>query len=93
MGTLAIDIKEGHDMAIFDVTGVYFQTEMLKEKKVLMKLRGQFVDIMCEVNPELYLPYMIKERGEKVLYLRVLQAIYGCIESALLWYNLFANTL
>ena len=63
-----------------------------KRKKVLMKLRGQFVDIMCEVNPE-YIPYVVEEKGEKTLYLRVLQAIYGCIESALLWYKLFANTL
>jgi hypothetical protein len=92
MGTLAIDIKEGRDVAIFDVPGAYLQAAMPKDKKVLMKLRGQFVDIMCEVNPE-YLPYVIEEKGEKILYLRVLQAIYGCIESALLWYNLFANTL
>jgi hypothetical protein len=92
MGTLAIDIKEGRDIAIFDVPGAYLQAEMPKDKKVLMKLRGQFVDIMCEVNPE-YIPYVIEEKGEKVLYLKVLQAIYGCIESALLWYNLFATTL
>jgi hypothetical protein len=92
MATLAIDIKEGRDVAIFDVPGAYLQAEMPKDKKVLMKLRGQFVDIMCEVNPE-YKPYVTEERGEKILYLKVLQAIYGCIESALLWYNLFATTL
>ena len=57
-----------------------------------MRLRGKFVEIMCEVNPE-YLPYVTEERGKKVLYLKVLQAIYGCIESALLWYNLFSTTL
>ena len=57
-----------------------------------MKLRGQFVDIMCEVNEE-YKQYVVYENGQKVLYLQVLQAIYGCIESALLWYNLFATTL
>ena len=33
------------------------------------------------------------ENGKKVLYTRVLQAIYGCIESALLWYELFSTTL
>jgi hypothetical protein len=49
-----------------------------------MKLRGQFVDIsMCKVNPE-YVPYVIEEKGEIILYLQVLQANYGCIESALL---------
>jgi hypothetical protein len=27
------------------------------------------------------------------LYLKILRAIYGCIESALLWYNLYSSTL
>jgi hypothetical protein len=57
-----------------------------------LKLEGAFVDIMCEVNPE-YLPDVRFENGKKVLYLRVLKALYGCIESALLWYNLFKSTL
>ena len=36
---------------------------------------------------------MVYENREKILYLKVLQAIYGCIESALFWYNLFSSTL
>ena len=30
---------------------------------------------------------------KKVLYLRVLRALYGCLESALLWYDLYSSTL
>ena len=37
--------------------------------------------------------YVITEKGEKVLYLRVLRALYGCLESALLWYDLYSSTL
>ena len=33
------------------------------------------------------------ENGVKVLYLRLLKALYGCIESALLWYDIYMNTL
>ena len=36
---------------------------------------------------------MVYEKGRKVLYMEVLQAIYGCIESALRWYELFSETL
>jgi hypothetical protein len=54
--------------------------------------RVLFVDIMCKVNAD-YLPYVVYENGKKVLYVKILQAIYGCIESALLWYNLYATTL
>ena len=57
-----------------------------------MKLVGDFVDIMCEVNPE-HKKNVVYENGKKVLYMEVLQAIYGCIESVLRWYELFSETL
>jgi hypothetical protein len=33
------------------------------------------------------------ENGKKVLYLRLQKALYGCVNSALLWYELFTGTL
>ena len=36
---------------------------------------------------------LVIEKGKKVLYLQLLKALYGCVQSALLWYNLFTNTL
>ena len=65
---------------------------MPSDKKVLLKLKNKFVDIMCKINPE-YLPHVRYEGRTKVLYLQVLRAIYGCLESALLWYNLYSSTL
>ena len=61
-------------------------------ERVLTKLKNRFVDIMCEVNTE-YKSYVRYEVKTKVLYLRVIRAIYGCLESALLWYNLYSSTL
>ena len=52
---------------------------------VLLKLRGIFVDIMCEVNEE-YKETVTYENGTKVLYMRVIRSIYGCIEAVLLLY-------
>ena len=49
-----------------------------------MKLEGDFVDIMVDVNPE-HKKNVIYENGTNVLYLEILQAIYGCIESSLGW--------
>ena len=57
-----------------------------------MKIRGKFVDIMYKVNPE-HLKNVIYEKGHKVLYMKMLQSIYGCIESALRWYELHAVIL
>ena len=36
---------------------------------------------------------VIYENGKKVLYLEILQEIYGCIESLLRWYELYSETL
>ena len=60
--------------------------------RVILKIKGQFVDIMCQVNEE-YKKDVMFENGTKVLYLKVICAIYGCIRSALLWYNLYSSTL
>ena len=90
--TLIIDAFEGRQVATFDIPKAYLHAEMPKDKKVLLKLRGIFVDIMCDINPE-YEQYVRFENGVKVLYLRVLRAIYGCIESALQWYVLYKTTL
>ena len=42
------------------------------------------MDIMCNINPE-HKKNVGYENGQKVLYMLVLRAIYGCIESALQW--------
>lgn len=35
---------------------------------------------------------MAAEKGRKVLYLQLLKVLYGCVRSALLWYELFSGT-
>ena len=92
MTTLVIDTYEGRIVSIVDVPGSYLHAKMPEEKRLLLKLRGQFVDIMCNVNPE-YRSYVRVEKGVKVLYLPLLRALYGCLESALLWYELYSSTL
>ena len=47
---------------------------------------------MCKVSPE-HLKNVSYENSKKVLYLEVLQAIYGCIKSTLRWYELYSETL
>ena len=91
--TLLIDAYEGRHVATFDVTGAFLQPELPEQDhKVVLKLRGMFVDIMCRVNPE-YQDTVIYEGGVKVLYMRVLRSIYGCIEAAMLWYDLYTTKL
>ena len=92
MATLLIDAREERDVAIFDVPGAYLHAELPKDKFVLLKLEGPFVDIMCEVNPE-YKEDVMFEGNKKVLYVQILQALYSMIKSALLWYSLYIEVL
>jgi hypothetical protein len=90
MISLMIDAKERRDVATAVVEGAYLHADM--EDFVLLKLVGEAVDIMCQVNPK-YEKFVVIENGKKVLYLQLLKALYGCVQSALLWYNLLTNTL
>ena len=47
---------------------------------------------MCKMNPD-FEEDVRTEGKKKVLYLRIVKALYGCIESALLWYECFVNKL
>jgi len=78
---LMSDAKECRDVATANVDGAYLHAGM--EDFVLLKLVGEAVDIMCQVNPK-YENFVVIENGKKVLYLQLLKALYGCVQYALL---------
>ena len=90
--SLKIGAHERRKVTVFDVPGAYLHTDLPKDKFVLLMLEDKFVDIMCSINPE-YSVHVRTEGGRKFLYLRIRKAIYGMIESALLWYDLFVSVL
>ena len=92
ISTLLIDAVEGRKVTTFDIPGAYLHADMPESKKLLLKLRGKFVEIMCDVNKE-YKKHVLYEKGQKVLYMKISKAIYGCIESALIWYELYVSVL
>ena len=89
---LVVDAYEERNIATFGITGVFLHTKIPADKNVILKLRGQFVDIMCDINEE-YRQCVRYEKGQKLLKLRLLRAIHGCIELSLQWYNLYTKTL
>ena len=73
-----------------DILNAYIQVCAPEEKKgerTIMKIRGLLVDWLCEIDPVLYLPFVVYEKGIKTLYLRVLKAIDGMLKVGLLWYR------
>ena len=89
---LIINELEGIDVENFYVPVSYLNSDMPEYKFILLNIEGEFVEIMCEVNPENKKSVRV-ENGVKVLYLRILQVLYGGMGSTLLWYDLYSKTL
>jgi len=91
MTTFVIDAYEKRVTATADVTGAYLNAKM--DEFLVMKIEGDMIGYMVQVDPKKYAPHVRVEHGRKVLYVQILRALYGCIRSGLLWYNLFTKTL
>ena len=95
--TLTIDAHENRDVMSADVPNAFIQTEMPEikqgEERVMMKITGVLVDMLIQLDPQLYGPHVVYEKGCKVLYVQVLQAIYGMVTASLLWYLRFKKDL
>ena len=87
----AIDAAEERDTLSADVPNAFIQAKMPKVKKgqdrVIMKITGVLVDLLVKLAPELYKDKVVIENGKRVLYVIVIQALYGMILAALLWYK------
>jgi hypothetical protein len=89
--TSVIDAKEGRDVMTCDIPNAFIQAEMPAiekgHEKVIMKIKGVLLEILLEMAPETYGPYVVMEDGKLVIYLQVLRALYGMLVSALIWYR------
>ncbi len=90
MLSILIYSHEGRDVGTADVVGAYLKAYM--DDYILMKFTGASVDILCAMNAE-HEKNVTMKNGIKVLYGRLIKAIYGCVESALLRYDLFYGQL
>ena len=76
---------------MFDVPREYLNSNIPEDKVIMSKVEGEVVDIMCKVNPK-HRKHLRVDNWVKVLYLQLLNAQYGCMYSAILWYDLYSNT-
>lgn len=85
MLTSAIDAHEGRKIVTCDIPGAFLHADL--DEDVIMLLRGQLADLMVQIDPALYGPYLIKsKKGESLLYVKMKKAMYGLLRSALLFY-------
>ena len=95
--TSTVNAKEERDVMSTDIPNAFIQALMPKvkdgEARVTMKLSGVLLELLVQLAPEIYGPYVVLENGKRVLYLQVLRALYGMLQSALLWYRRFRGDL
>ena len=90
-----IDAAEGRDVATIDIPNAFVQTRLDDDSnKVLMRLRSKLAELMVEVAPEIYSKYVsVDSKGELVLYVHLLNALYGIMKVALLYYEHFVRDI
>jgi len=91
VATLAVDALEAREVAVADIAGAFLKAD--QPDYVVIKMRGPAVTAILQVNSQKYEKYVVSERNEKVMYLRLLKAMYGTLTAPLLWYKLFSRTL
>ena len=77
-------------MSILDVGGIFLLSKLAEF--ILIKVDGEDLVSLSNFNPG-YKEYVAYEHGKRVLYLKLRTALYGIIQSALLWYETYAICL
>ena len=80
---LCIAAHEGRKVTAIDISGVYLNTDMDTGLTVHMRLDRNMTGMMVKLAPH-YSKFM-DDRGCVVV--RLDKALYGCVESAALWYE------
>ena len=90
-----IDAEEGRDVAVIDIPNAFVQTRIEDEKDMTyIKLRGALVDILVDIAPDIYGPYVTTDKkGNKQLIVQCQNALYGTMVASLLYYRKFVKSL
>ena len=90
MMSLLIDVWDKRGIVTTSVNGVYLHAKI--NNFTVLTFSYKAVNILCKMN-NAYLKFVCLEIGKKLMYIWLLKALYGCVKSALLWYEIFTTTL
>jgi Reverse transcriptase (RNA-dependent DNA polymerase) len=92
LNTSVLEAKQNRDVMTADTPNAFVQTEVDNKKfgeRIIMKIRGPLVDMLVEIAPEAYTDYVREDNGKKVVYVKMLKASYGMLQSAIFYYKKF----
>ena len=80
--TATIDEHEVLNVRMYDIPVTCISAEMYME--MIMELFGRLAELMVNIEPHIYIQYVIYEKGIPVLYATLNKAVYGCMILVLL---------
>ena len=89
--TAAIDTSDGQLVATCDITGIFLEADM--DEFVLISLHREEIDALVKANENYEKFVHINKNGKKVLCLELIKAMYGCLKSARLFWELLSTHL
>lgn len=63
------------------------------EEFTIVKIDGPMVSYLVRANPSKFESFVTYGGSRRVIYLKLKKALYGCVQSSLLWWKLPATTL
>jgi hypothetical protein len=92
---LAAAAITGEHIATADVTGAYLECDLDPSDEVIMKLDDKLVEILMDIGDDGKGNTDIREYRDSngVVYVKLLKALYGCIQSSRLWYKKLTSIL
>ena len=93
--TSTIDAAEERDVAVIDIPNAFIQIRIKNnEDRVVLLFRGNLANLLIKTAPEIYRKHItINKNGETVMYVRALNAIYGIMKAALIFYQKFIGDI
>ena len=89
--TAVIDALENWAIAVLDVPGAFMQANI--DELVHARFTGEMVKMLLDIDEEKYSEYLVMERGEQVMYMELLKALYGTLCAARLFWQKFSKQL
>jgi hypothetical protein len=90
--TAIINALENCDIAVIGIPGAFMQVD-LDDKTIHVCLTGKMVELLLEIDHELYEPYLMQEQGEIIMYIELLKALYGTMRAARLFWERLSRQL
>jgi hypothetical protein len=80
-----IDAMEGREVAVVDILGAFMQPDM-DEETFVRRIDGKMAEeLLLEIDPAMYGPYVIQEGKGKAIHVELLKALYGMLRAARLF--------